>query len=464
MARKEGSRKEVLHFVLDDSRISMLEDHLKDFDPDVRQEALTKLSAAAESGDVAVLPERNVVNMHCHSFFSYNAYGYSPSSLAWLAKRRGFKACGIVDFDVLDGVDEFLGACDQLGVRGSAGIETRVFVPGFSSREINSPGEPGVVYHMGIGFGSGEIPAEVADIALDLRRRAQRRNEGIVARVNSYLSPVEIDYENDVLPLAPGGTPTERHVVFAYIRAAERTAEDAQGFWADRLAMPRSKIAELMNDGARFQNTVRKKLMKRGGVGYVEPGPNTFPTIENLNRLATACGALPCATWLDGTSEGEQAIVELLDLLIASGIVALNIIPDRNWNIADPTLRKLKIANLYAVVDLAHKLALPLNIGTEMNSPGQKLVDDLDAPELGRVRQAFLDGAFFIYGHTLLARNTSLGYQSTWGQASFLTRRDRNDFYTKVGRLVPPGRSGKPLLSTFDESMSPDQILSVLSA
>ena len=51
---------------------------------------------------------------------------------------------GIVDFDVLDGVDEFLGACDAVGLRGSTGMETRVFVPEFADREINSPGEPGV--------------------------------------------------------------------------------------------------------------------------------------------------------------------------------------------------------------------------------------------------------------------------------------------------------------------------------
>jgi hypothetical protein len=52
--------------------------------------------------------------------------------------------------------------------------------------------------------------------------------------------------------------------------------------------------------------------------------------------LIIACGALPCATWLDGTSAGEQDIEELMALLIAKGAVAANIIPDRNWNIAGP--------------------------------------------------------------------------------------------------------------------------------
>ena len=40
-----------------------------------------------------------------------------------------------------------------------------------------------------------------------------------------------------------------------------------------------------------------------------------------------ACGALPCATWLDGTSAGERDIEELLELLIVQGTVALSIVP-----------------------------------------------------------------------------------------------------------------------------------------
>ena len=46
--------------------------------------------------------ERQVANMHCHTFYSFNAYGHSPTSLAWLAKRHGFALIGMVDFDVLD--------------------------------------------------------------------------------------------------------------------------------------------------------------------------------------------------------------------------------------------------------------------------------------------------------------------------------------------------------------------------
>ena len=450
-------------------RIEELETQLKDFDPDVRARALEELASLAEQGLVPVGPEAEVANMHCHSFFSYNACGHSPTSLAWLARRRGFKLMGIVDFDVLDGVDEFLNACELLGVRGSAGVETRVFLPEFATREINSPGEPGVLYHMGIGFTSSQVPQAVSGILADLSHRAAQRNQGIVARVNDYLTPVTIDYERDVLPLTPAGHPTERHIVMAYIQATERTISDPAAFWADRLDLSPEEMVTVwtnnvhMADSPKLQNLIRGKLMKRGGVGYVQPESGTFPSMADLHALTTACGALPCAAWLDGTLSAEQDPEAWLGFMIDKGIVALNIIPDRNWNIADLATRQRKVENLYRVVELAQTLDLPLNIGTEMNSFGQKYVDDFDAPELAPVRTAFLEGAHFVCGHTVLQRVLGLGYQSEWAQAHLPSRRERNQFYARIGHLVPPGREGTASLRKLDPGLSPAGMVSRLS-
>ena len=171
------------------------------------------------------------------------------------------------------------------------------------------------------------------------------------------------------------------------------------------------------------------------------------------------CNALPCATWLDGTSTGERDIEELLNLLISKGVVALNIIPDRNWNISDPAQKNIKLQNLYRVVDLAHKLDLPLNIGTEMNAYGQKVIDDFAAPELEPVRQAFMEGAYFIYGHSVMQRALGLGYQSQWAKTHLPSRAVRNEFYCKVGQRVIPGITGLFRLKSLLSTMAPDAIL-----
>ena len=436
---------------------------LTDFDPAVRAESLAELFSLVQRGAVPLETEADAANMHCHTFFSFNAYGHSPTSLAWLGKRRGFKAMGIVDFDVLDGVDEFLDACETVGLRGSAGIETRVFVPEYADQEINSPGEPGVCYHMGIGFTTSEVPERVAGILADLRQRAARRNQGIISRVNDYLDPVTVDYERDVLPLTPAGHPTERHMVAAYVRAAGHTIADPAAFWAAKLGIAPDEMADIMADSPKFQNLIRARLIKRGGAGYVRPESGMFPSLDDFHDLIVACGALPCAAWLDGTTATEQQIEAWLEFLTGKGVVALNIIPDRNWNIADPETRQVKVHNLHRVVELAQELALPLNIGTEMNSFGQKLVDDFDAPELAPVRQAFLNGAHFIYGHTVLQRALGLGYQSQWAQEHLPSRRERNEFYTQIGYLTPPGKLGIDRLKQLPPTMSPGEIMSRLS-
>jgi len=439
-----------------------LKKNLYDFNPDVRRQAIRDLKEKINTGEMSLEPEKEAFNLHCHTFFSFNAYGYSPSGLAWLAKLKGYKALGIVDFDTLDAVSEFLESCETLGVRGSAGIETRVYIPEFSSREINSPGEPGVCYHMGIGFTTSAVPDSASGMITGLRQRSNQRNRDLIARINQYLHPVTVDYDLDVLPLTPAGNATERHILTAYIRAVEKQVPDGVSFWAKALGQTTDQIQAIIDDPARISNLIRSKLMKRGGVGYVQPGPSTFPGIEEFHALITTCGALPCFAWLDGTSTGEKDIRELLELVISRGVVAVNIVPDRNWNIADPQQRQLKLQNLYDFVKLSQELDLPINVGTEMNSPGNKLVDDFDVPELAPFYPAFWDGACFIYGHTILQRAAGLGYQSDWAKHHFPARRERNAFFTRVGKLIVPGKTGVEFYTHIDHNNNPDEIINGL--
>jgi hypothetical protein len=421
------------------------EQRLNDFDPQVRRRTLEALVEQAQVGEIPLDPGLEAVNMHCHTFFSFNGYGYSPTALAWLGRRKGFQAMGIVDFDVLDGADEFLQACDLVGLRGSVGLETRVYVPEFATREINSPGEPGVCYQMGIGFTGNAATGHAAEILADLRQRAESRNLGLLERVNAHMQPVAVDYVRDVQPLTPKGNATERHMLTAYVAVAERVypiREERVRFWADRLDLQAARVEAMIDDVPNFKNAIRSKLMKQGGVGYVQPGPDTFPSVDQLHEMVVLLGALPCFTWLDGTSEGEQAIEELLGLMVAKGAVAVNVIPDRNWNIRDAEEKRVKVRNLYEIVRLAEEMDLPVNVGTELNRSGLKLVDDFDAPELAPVRQAFLDGAMFIYGHTVAQRALGIGYQSAWAARHLPSRRERNAFYLALGRRVPPGRAG----------------------
>jgi hypothetical protein len=442
-------------------------ERLKDLCAPVRRAALMDLMTAEHLGQATYPPDGGLVNMHCHTFFSYNGYAHSPTSLAWLAHEQGWHALGTVDFDVLDGVEECLEACDHVGVRGAAGLETRVFVPEFATREINSPGEPGVCYHMGAGFVSAQAPAEAAQVLHAMRRRAVERNRDMVARINAHLAPVTIDYERDVLPLTPAGNATERHILLAYDAAARQRFPEREAlcaYWAGKLSVDSATVAKSIGDAPTPNELLRSKLMKRGGVGYVQPGPSTFPPVEEVNRAIVACGAIPVYTWLDGASAGEQAIAELLPLMVRQGAAAINIIPDRNWNLPDAAQRAEKVRALYAIIALAREMDLVILVGTEMNKAGQRLMDDFDAEPLRPLRADFVRGADFIYGHTVLQRALGIGYQSAWARAHLSTRRERNAFYAAVGAAVKPGFEMLTRVAQLDVTQSPQAILARLEA
>ena len=442
------------------STIEELEAQLDDFSAAKRHEALNALAAAVHAGQHP-LPATGVAhNLHAHTFFSYNAYGYSPSRFAWLARKAGLALGGIVDFDVLEGVEEFQAARRMLDLPGCAGMETRVFVPEFAQLVINSPGEPGVAYTMGIGFPRRKIPAEAEQFMAGLRRTAEQRNRELLARVNKFTAPVAVDYEADLLPLTPAGNATERHICLAYARKAQQQFPDAaalKNFWIEKLGAEAAGMD--FPEGGKLQNLIRAKTMKKGGVGYVQPGRGSFPSLADFNKFVQACDAIPALCWLDGTSEGEQKIEELLRVAMGTGCAALTIIPDRNYK---PGVQDPKLKNLYHVVDLAQKLHLPITIGTEMNSPGNKFVDSFDTAELKPLIPVFLRGAHIVYAHAVLQREVGKGYLSPWAKRNYPHVPDRNAFYEQVGKALMPAREGA--LDALPSDATPAQVLAAVTA
>ncbi len=438
-----------------------LEQQLNDFDAAKRGAALDALLAMAEAGDI-VLPDQNRdFNMHCHTFFSFNGYGYSPTYIAWKARCEGLYAMGLVDFDVLDGVDEFLAACRKTGIKSCAGLETRVYIAEFSTREINSPGEPGISYHMGTGFPSGTEQGSA--LVGRLRGIAQNRTRNMVERVNAFLEPVKVDFDTDLAAYVPQNNATERHVCMAYVAKGEAVFPDVEqraAFWAGKLGQTPEAIKEIMADGPAFQGLIRSKTMKRGGVGYVKPEGTDFPRLQEVNDFSRAAGAIPTMTWLDGTSDGEQAIEELMDLMVASGVAAANIIPDRNWNIKDPETRERKVKAFHAFAALCRARDLPVIVGTEMNAFGQKFVDTFSAPEMAPLHEQFLEGTHIFHAHTLLQGHAGMGYLSDWAGKHLANPKAKNAFFAKAGEWLPAdGGAGLAAITPDD---TPDGVLARL--
>jgi len=330
-----------------------LKKQLNSFDAAERKAALTEIRKSFCA-----------FNMHCHSFYSYNGYGYSPSMLVSLAKELNWRGIMLVDFDVLDGVDEFLAAAKYLGVKAAAGMETRVFVPEFADKEINSPGEPGIAYHLGCGFTSSAVPESQKAFAARLRAGAASRTRTLVEKVNTLLTETAIDYDAVAKEFTPAGNVTERHVCCAYRVAAEKKFSGAElaAYWEEK-------------------------------IGSFEADPESFPTLEEMNNFTKACGATPTIAWLNGLSAGENDVDALLDLHLKYGAGAVTLIPDRNWRAADPAKSAKLVAELDRFVAACTARNLPLLAGTEMNAPGQLLNDDYTIDQLIKHLDVFCAGA-----------------------------------------------------------------------
>jgi hypothetical protein len=437
--------------------IDRQEQALDSFKTSARHKALGDLMELVQAGKVQMDSGSGWVNMHCHTFYSYNAYGYSPSKIAWLARKGGLAAAGLVDFDVLHGLEEFHEACRKVGLRGCTGIETRVFVPELADKVMTSPGEPGITYHMGVGFPTAVLRGEHEKFLGNLAATSKARNVGLVGRVNKYLAPAQLDYDRDVLSLTPSGNATERHICLAYALKAKsllQKEDELAKFWSEKLGVERKKLD--LPDGAALQAAIRSKTMKLGGVGYVKPDGGDFPTMAKMNEFVLAAGGVPCLTWLDGTSEGEQQIEKMLDVAMATGVEMVNVIPDRNYTAGKGT-EDAKCKNLWQFVEIARRRELPIIMGTEMNSPGLKFVDDFAAAELSPFTADALAGAYTLYGHFAMQRYAGLGYTSQWAKTNFPKRADKNEYYRKLGAAIVPGRESE--LKAFTAAASPADIL-----
>jgi len=421
-----------------------LEKQLDSFSLEERKNAFLKLMERTKTEGPGFPEPRPLVNLHFHTFFSFNACGYSPLHIVWLAKKRGLRMAGSVDFDVLHALAEFWWGGLTVNLAVASGLETRIFLPEFREEELSSPNEPGVAYYMGNGFTRLPEKGSPADAILDkLYRIAQERNRKVLRKVNDYLTPVQVDYEREVLPLTPSQNPTERHLVVALVAKAEAVIPDSEKrirFWSEKLEEKEEKIQALYPDRASFYDLVRTKLMKFGGVGYVEQDAGDFPTLSEVNRMIHELGAIPSFSWLYGISSGERDTAKLFDFCLSEGVETIFFIPDRNWNIPDEEERRLKVEKMYRMVEEAKKRHMPIFVGTELNRYGQKFVDDFDSPYLAPLASYFLWSASLLWGHVVLEWSSGRGYGSLWAQENFPDREDRNIFFARLGERVPAVR------------------------
>ena len=89
----------------------------------VRLDALRRLKAMIDAGEIPAPVSGEDVNNHIHTTYSFSPY--SPTKAVWMAYNAGLKTAGIMDHDSLSGAREFIEAAKIVGILSTIGVECR---------------------------------------------------------------------------------------------------------------------------------------------------------------------------------------------------------------------------------------------------------------------------------------------------------------------------------------------------
>ncbi len=440
---------------------------LNSLNTDERRSSLLEAVDSFQQGLVVRPQDTGWVNVLARTFFSYSADDSSPSRLAWEAVIRGLSVIGCCDRDNLGALGEMFAAGDALGVRTTVSLETKAFVESYADREIGFPGEPGFVRAFGVGFSKvPPLDCEHGRLIARLPAMARERNQRMIDCINPKLAPVQVEYQEDVLPLTPAGNASSQHLAAAYANKAEAIfseLHDRAVFWSDVLGRSPTDIEPLLDDRIGFLDELSDKLLRMSVESRTDAASEDYVGIAEFFGAASASGAIPCLSWRDGELAGEAEPEKLLDDAMKWGARAVALTPDRNWNIPDLAEKSRKIAALDRMVQAARARDLPLLVGSRMNGPRQKFVDSFDAPEISAYFRDFTDSAFWLYGHTTLERAAGLGLTSAWAKKQFKNdRAAANAFYLEVGKKAQPGKATRVRIANVGQEAGQGDILDAL--
>ena len=84
-------------------------------------------------------------------------------------------------------------------------------------------------------------------------------------------------------------------------------------------------------------------------------------------------------------------------------------------------------------------------------------MDSFETAELKPLPPLFLRGAHIFYAHSVLQRQSGLGYTSQWAARTFRTLPAKNEFFERMGRELELGKENQ--LRGLTAAVAPGNIL-----
>lgn len=185
----------------------------------------------------------NIVDLHCHSYFSDGTF--SPEGLVLLGLQQGLSALALTDHDTVEGMDLFHAAGCAHGLKTITGVELAAVYDGFQKPEIHI---------VGLGFDHNS-PA-MTNLLQSLLHSRTVRNERMVARITDLGFPLTL---KDLTENAGGTIITRAHfanvlIQKGYVHTREEVfrrylSQGQAGFVPREFLTPESCISAIHESG-----------------------------------------------------------------------------------------------------------------------------------------------------------------------------------------------------------------------
>ena len=374
------------------------------------------------------------VNGHIHTPYSFSAFD-SIDQVFQLAGAENVKAVGINDFIVTDGYDEFNKHAVKNRIFPLFNIEFMGLIREMQEKgvRINDPSNPGRIYFSGKGL-RYPVSNDGQAVALlnEIKRESNAQTASMTEKLNRYLqdinAPFALNYDEIKSGLAEDLV-RERHLAKALrIKIFDAFNEDAgrQDFLT-RLYNGQSS-GHLSNISA-LENEIRSKLLKKGGVAYVEEDDKAFPVLEKIIQAILELGGIPCYPVLLDDAKGnytefEQDFDQLHSELSARNVFAVELIPGRN------DLREVR-----RFVKFFREKNFVITLGSEHNTP-EMIPMKVDCrggvPLDEELKRINYEGVCVIAAHQFLTSKGEEGFIDQTGKA----RLGQIDEFVRLGKGV----------------------------
>ena len=321
------------------------------------------------------------INNHIHTTYSFSPY--SPTAAVYAARMEGLCTAGIIDHDSISGAEEFLEAAKIVDMPVTIGMEARISMDGtrLEGRRTNNPDQVGVSYMTIQGVPHDKIDT-LTEFFKPYQAARHERNRQMIAKINTLLPGMDLDYDKDVLPLSlahENGGVTERHLMYALaIKLVQQVGkgEAMVKKLADMgVSLSSKQEAQMLDTAYPFYEYDLLGILKSAFVPQIFIDATAeCPKLKDMVKLCADVDAYLCYAYLGDVGDSvtgdkkaqkfeDDYLDDVFECLKEEGVKSVTYMPTRNTPAQLERLRGL--CDQYGMFQIS---------GEDINSPRQSFV------------------------------------------------------------------------------------------